>query len=573
MNGHIEKTPEQELSKQKIVLHLLPFWTSLIPPQGIASLKSFLEKHDYDVKTGDANIESVFKKAYSDYFETIKKIVPKNKRGNFYNVGHNVLQNHLMAYINQTNPQEYKELVEMIIYQSFFSKMQQEQFTELNQVVEKLFLDLEKYILDLIEQEKPGVFGLTVYSHTLATSLFAYRIVKEYDPQILTVMGGSIFSDQFPIGSPDFEFFLEKTEDFIDKIIVGEGQNLFLKLLQGELPKEQRVYTLQDIGGQTLNLATEDLPDLTDYKMELYPYLAAWGSKGCPHKCSFCTGAIYAGEYRKKQAQQLYQEMKRSFDKYGVQLFFMCDALLNPLVKDLSAEFIETDLALYWDGYLRVDEQSADLENTLQWRRGGLYRVRIGVESGSQHVLDLMGKGITVEQTKVTLANLAEAGIKTTAYIVIGHPGETEEDFQKTLDLIEEMKDDIYQVECNPFGYYYNGQPSSDQWAQYRALLYPESAREMLISQTWILNVEPSREEIYKRLNRVAEHCENLGIPNPYSIVEIYEADKRWQKLHKNAVPPLLTLEDRDTYTDECKKVEKLVEADSVQMDDLTFNF
>jgi len=64
----------------------------------------------------------------------------------------------------------------------------------------------------------------------------------------------------------------------------------------------------------------------------------------------------------------------------------------------------------------------------------------------------------------------------------------------------------------------------------------------MLITQTWILNSDPPREIIYDRLCRFKEKCKELGIPNPYSVFEINEADKRWHRLHKNAVPSFLEL-------------------------------
>jgi len=58
--------------------------------------------------------------------------------------------------------------------------------------------------------------------------------------------------------------------------------------------------------------------------------------------------------------------------------------------------------------------------------------------------------------------------------------------------------------------------------------------------ETWVLDTPPSREETYKRLNRFVDHCKKLGIPNPYTLREIYEADERWKKLHPNAVPSLM---------------------------------
>jgi radical SAM superfamily enzyme YgiQ (UPF0313 family) len=152
-----------------------------------------------------------------------------------------------------------------------------------------------------------------------------------------------------------------------------------------------------------------------------------------------------------------------------------------------------------------------------------------------------MGKKITPSQIKETVASLAHAGIKTTTYWVIGYPGETEEDFQLTLDLVEEMKDDIYEADCNPFIYFLTGQVESQRWAgKNKRLLYAPEFQDMLMLETWVLETPPSREETYRRLNRFTEHCKKLGIPNPYTLREIHGADQRWKKLHTNAVPPLM---------------------------------
>jgi len=76
----------------------------------------------------------------------------------------------------------------------------------------------------------------------------------------------------------------------------------------------------------------------------------------------------------------------------------------------------------------------------------------------------------------------------------------------------------------------------------------------MLIAQTWILDCEPGREETYKRLNRFNRHIRRLGIPNVYTLRNIYEADERWKKLHRNAVPELVEFKNKGVYIDENRR-------------------
>jgi radical SAM superfamily enzyme YgiQ (UPF0313 family) len=556
-----------------VLLALLPFWTPLIPPMGIASLKRYLEDNGYTVRTIDATTEERFKELYDRYFGALKEFVTENKRGNFYNVGHDVMQNHMMAYMHRTEEHKYRSLVKELIKKIFYTEFDDRQVAVVTEIVAEIYRRLEDYIDRLIEKEKPYIFGLTVHIHTLPASLFAFRRVKEKYPHIKTVMGGGIFTEQLSVGSENLAYFQEKI-DYIDKILVGEGEVLLLKYLQGELEEQKRIYTSNDIEGENLDFTAKKLPDLSDFKLEYYPSLAASGSVSCPFQCRFCSETVYFGKYRKKNARQTMEEMIQMYRLYGRQLFNMSDSLLNPIITELADAFIESGVILYWDGCLRVGNAAADVENTLHWRRGGFYGANLGIESGAQAVLDLMGKRITVEQSKKTLQALAYAGIKTTTYWVIGYPGETEEHFQQTLDFVEELKDDIYQAESHPFQFL-NGLVNYDGWANTSpvAPLYPRFARDMLVIQTNIIRCEPPREEIYRRLNRFVGHCTKMGIPNVYSERDQYMADERWAKMHPNAVPAMIKFKDTGRKIEECRQIGNVYRSQKIDIDDGEFIF
>ena len=528
---------------KKILLALLPFWTPLNPPLGIASLKTFLQDKGYHVKAVDANVDVESKKIYNQYIETLNRCVPKNKRGKSYDIVHDVLRNQMMAHINSRDKREYLELLEVLLYKYFYVHFNNSQVLELTEILDEFYSGLEKYLINLLDKECPTLFGLSVFSSTLPASVFAFKLVREKYPHIKTVMGGGIFDDQLAVGTSNLKFFLEKTKDYIDRIIIGEGESLFLKLLRGDLPESQRVYTLDDIHQEVLELSSVNIQDFTDFNLREYPYMSAFISRGCPYQCAFCSETVRWGKYRRKTISQAVEELIKLNENHNSRLFLMTDSLLNPVITDLSRELIKSGVSFYLDGYIRVDRNVCDMQNTLLWRRGGLYRARLGVESGSQYILDSMNKKIIPGQIKEAVSSLASAGIKTSTLWIVGYPGETEEDFQQTLALIEELKDDIYEIRSNPFSYHLEGQVSSNIWAEnYKSTsLFPQEA-EMLMTQTWILECEPSREEVYNRLNRFTAHCNGLNIPDPYSLQEICQADQRWKSLHKNAVPSFLQL-------------------------------
>jgi radical SAM superfamily enzyme YgiQ (UPF0313 family) len=570
---------------KKIQLALLPYWSPLIPPMGISSLKSYLGRHGFDVGIADANVEPRFQELIDRYFQYLRDNVPPTKQGNLDNLGNEVLRHHMMAHrVKRENDHkrndengnngndadiQYRRLVKELVYNTFYTTFGDEQIKHLADVMETFYERLDEYVIRILEKEKPDVLGLSAYTVTLPATLYAFRRAKEWNPEIETVMGGGIFSGEMDIRSENFKYFMEQTP-YIDAVIVGEGEQLLLEYLQGKLPKTKRYYTLADIGEQTMNLAEIPAPDFSDLDIRYYPTMGAYTSRSCPFNCSFCSEKVLWGKYRKKAARQILEELNLQARKYKTQLFLMSDSLLNPVVKDLSQAMIDAGYSYYWDGYLRADPAACNTDNTFQWRRGGFYRARLGLESGSPKILEAMGKKITPRQIKEAVAALAMAGIKTTTYWVIGHPGETEEDFQQTLDLIEEMKDDLYEADCNPFGYFPTGQVQSEQWERENGsrLLYPLESRKHLMLQTWILETNPTREETYRRVNRFVQHCRKLGIPNPYKLKEIYQADERWKKLHSNAVPPMADFMEAKNSgkmnIDENKGIQKVVMAQNL---------
>ncbi len=567
--------PMNKEHKERILLAMLPFNDPQIPPLGLANLKSFLTKENYRVKAVDANTEITFRELFDRYFEIIRTAIPEEKQGNFYSMRLDIMQNQFMAYLNYRKRLDedaptvmtglgaeeesgYIELVKMLIKKTFYIEPGGDLIKRLDDVTAEFFRELETYILHLLEKHEPTILGLSVCIAMLPASLFAFKLAKERNPQIKTVMGGGIFADDLALKSENLQYFLEKIP-YIDTLMVGEGELLMLKYLRGELPPSQKLYSLKDAGHGPLDLSTVDVPDFKDFKVDFYPYLSASASVGCLFNCRFCTIPEQWGKYRKKTARQVVQELTRLYDIYGRQLFLMVDSLLNPLMMDMAEEFIKSGTAIYWDGSLKISKEVCNTDNTLLWRRGGFYRAHIGVETGSQRLLNLMDKRITVDEIKNGIAGLAYAGIKTTTFWVVGYPGETEDDFRQTLELVEELKDDIFETTVRPYLYYEMKQVNPPRTSHKKGIpLYPEETVDKLLVKTWIQDCEPSREETIDRLNRFNKHIQRLGIPNPYTLFQLKEADERWQTLHENSVPALLEFQNRGAYIDECKNVRKV---------------
>jgi radical SAM superfamily enzyme YgiQ (UPF0313 family) len=562
--------------KDRILLALLPFWDPQIPPVGLACLKGSLRAHGYETVTTDANIEGTFRGILDRYFEVLKSSIPPDRQGNLYKIGHEVLRNHMMAHINYKDRGRYLELVNVLVERTFFWRLSASRVSELEEIVTAFYPRLEAYMRELLNREQPALLGLSVFSGTLPASLYAFRLTRRYFPHVRTLMGGGIFADQLAPGTPELDYFLEVTANDIDALVAGEGELLLPVYLTGGLPAGPRLYTAAHIGDRYLDLNRAPLPDYSEFDLQHYMNLSAYCSRSCPFQCSFCSEVSMWGKFRKKTAPEAATNLEQLSRTYGMQLFLMGDSLMNPVITDLSRELLGRDTVppVYWDGFLRVDPRLQDEETAFLWRRAGFYRARIGCESGSQTILEAMGKKITVEEIKHTVSMLASVGIKTTTMWVVGYPGESERDFQQTLALIEELKDDIYEADCTPFYYFLKGQPHSSEWrGKYRSVqLYPEDDSRLLVTRTWELDAEPNRGERYRRLNRFEAHLRRLGIPNPYTLRQIHEADERWMRLKKNAVPPLLEFK-KGAPVKECRGVKCGTTAEIKNLRDLDFGF
>lgn len=531
----------KEEKKIKISLLLLPFWSPLTPPLGIACLKAYLKNIGYDAYTSDFNTISELYECSNRYLAIIKKNVPDEHKGNISMIAYDILTNHLNAYNNCQSKNEMSEIVDILIKNNYFYNPSTELINELMNIVDNFYLKLQEHLDKYIESHKSDVIGISVYSLTLGPSIFAFKHLKKRKKEIKTVMGGGIFADQLSVDSKELKSFLNNTP-FIDYIMIGEGELLWKYLLDNQF-NTKRVICIQDVKG-TMKLSEAVIPDFSDFNLKSYSQLALYASRSCPFNCSFCSETVQWGKYRKKEVEMIVNEMQEISTKYNRRIILFGDSLLNPLITDLSRALIKIDNKVYWDAYIRVSDEAFDINIVKLWRKAGFYRARLGIESGSQSVLNIMNKRTNIKQIKITIKNLAEVGIKVTTYWVIGHPGETEEYFQETLDLLTEMKNYIYEADFHPFYFYPSGQVNSEQWTKDSGyhLLYPKEYSEKLIVPIWLLDEAPSRETIYSRVQRFAECCEQQGIPNPYSYAEIYFADRRWKGLHKNAVPMLADL-------------------------------
>jgi radical SAM superfamily enzyme YgiQ (UPF0313 family) len=510
----------------KILLMKPPFFTPWTPPLGISIIKSYLEQHGYSVQCYDYNTDSLLWSTHHKYFTALQSMEEVSINDGYSKLWW-VLNAHMLAYANGGSSSACASVIEGVI-PYYRLRYDHGIVKNLLEIVRKYFARLEE-LTDQIDLSGYAVAGVSTYTTSLASSLFILKKIKRKSPLITTVMGGGIFADDLALGSDNLNTLIEEYP-YIDHVVLGEGEKLFHKLLQGELA-DKRVISISDIGGKTLEMKDVPSPDFSDLKAENYYHLTIEGARSCPFQCSFCSETIQWGNYRKKPVELFAEQVVELAKRYNNNAFFLGDSLMNPYIVQFSNALIKTGADILYDGYLRADKPVANREWVRTWAKSGLYRTRLGIESASARVLKGMDKMTTPTTISKALKTLSGAGIRTTTYWIVGFPGETEEDFQETLDFINEHHRFIYELEAHPFSYSPYGQVGSRLYQS--KSLYPDAVTDIIRFKVWdVVGVGPGREERYDRLARISKLASELGVPNIYSMADRYQAEERWFRLH-----------------------------------------
>jgi radical SAM superfamily enzyme YgiQ (UPF0313 family) len=190
--------------------------------------------------------------------------------------------------------------------------------------------------------------------------------------------------------------------------------------------------------------------DLDAYRLPLkgQRFLMVTPHRGCPYPCSYCTAQTYYGaKLRRRSVERVIEEIRRNVEVHGVkELFFWSDTFTLDKRYVMALCEAMTPLGVGWASNSRVDTIDAELAGAM--RRAGCWMISFGIESGSQKLLDAVGKGATVDEAERAVAVVKAAGIKVAGHFVLGLPGETKESLDETLALAARLPLDFEQFYC-----------------------------------------------------------------------------------------------------------------------------
>jgi anaerobic magnesium-protoporphyrin IX monomethyl ester cyclase len=197
-----------------------------------------------------------------------------------------------------------------------------------------------------------------------------------------------------------------------------------------------------------LPLPARDLIDLSPYRTvwkETHGFssLNLIASRGCPFRCNWCAKPIFGDTYQLRPALDVALEMRLLKEKYGAEHLWFADdifGLNRHWLQDFARAVESLHAVVPFKAQARADLMTSQAARAL--RRAGCAEVWMGVESGSQKVLDAMDKGLRVEEVVAASENLKQEGIRTCYFLQLGYPGEQWKDIQKTIDLVRETHPD-----------------------------------------------------------------------------------------------------------------------------------
>ena len=415
--------------KNRILLIFPPLAKGCEPPAGITRIAGFLRGNKHECSLWDANIEGqeylLSRKQWPD--DTWSKRAWKNSQSNLQALRSAKLytnQDHYQRAVRDSNralSQSCKGSsvsVTLADYQD--NSLSPHQSANLlhaaKEYEESVFFPLfQQRLPQLLADPDCECIGISLNYLSQALPAFALAgfIKKNYPSHSLIIGGGLITSW---LRSPEWK---NPFGNVFDHFIEGAGEEPLLQLL----------------GDDTQ--ITHQAPDFKDLPLQSYlspglilPYSA---SSGCYwNRCSFCPEKAEGSSYTKLTSAQVIEDLKQLQETFSPRLIHMLD---NAVAPSLMKEMITNPIGVDWYGFARVSSELCDTSFCKSLRSAGCLMLKLGIESGSQNVLDAMDKGINLEQVEKCLLALKAAGIATYVYLLFGTPAETLTEARQTLEF------------------------------------------------------------------------------------------------------------------------------------------
>jgi len=302
---------------------------------------------------------------------------------------------------------------------------------------------------------KPQVVGIGVMTIECKYGFIDAAKVKEINPEVTIIFGG-------PHCSHEPQFILNDPN--VDLMVSGEGDLTIVELIDA-LEQDGNIENVSGIAYKKNGsyVRTSDRPVIRDLdkfdqeydlinlgryfnfqsSMDFFPvfrnkkFLPLVTSRGCPFKCTYCHD-IFDKSIQYRSPKAVVDEIEYLINKYGVREFHIVDDVFNVNMKRAKIvldAIIERNLNIHisFPNGLRADFFDDELIDKMQ--RAGVYRMALGIESGSQRIQDMIQKDLDINIIYDVVEKLTQARMSVHGFFMLGFPSETRKEMKETIDF------------------------------------------------------------------------------------------------------------------------------------------
>jgi len=293
---------------------------------------------------------------------------------------------------------------------------------------------------------RPDIAGITCQTALVYSTLAIAKKIKSALPDTMVVSGGvhASIRPQDLLESGDVDF-----------VVRGEGEETLLELCRFADDKKRMrsvrgVSYKDEKGGVSGTPGMPLSPDLDKYPMpalDLIPldkyrispdlrtgskFALLLSARGCPYDCIFCANKLLTERtYRARPIKSVIEEIEYYLSEYGMTQLMIIDdnfTVNRKRTLELCDEFIKRGYPSKFNWWAEGRVDSLDEELLGRMKKAGCSILSLGLESGNQRLLDLIGKKITLDQTRQAVGMISRSGIKSRASVILGLPTETRQE-------------------------------------------------------------------------------------------------------------------------------------------------
>lgn len=313
----------------------------------------------------------------------------------------------------------------------------------------------------IINDFNPDIVGVNnLFTKQRNNAHKIYALAKKIDKNIITVAGGA-----HPSVMPE----LALSDTNLDYAVIGEGEESLIDLIN-VIEGKGDIHLFDGIGYKNGggirvipktkfidNLDSLPFPARHLLNMERYyglktshgericrRFSPVISSRGCPAQCTFCSAHnVWGRKFRGRSAENVVAELKHLKEDYGIEeILFEDDNLTLDTVRAerIFDGMIKERLNLKWDTPNGIAVWTLSERLIDKMKESGCYCLNFAIESGNQKVLsEIIRKPLNLDKVKPLVKYARKRGIKTGIYLVLGMPGETQEQIWDSFRLAEEL--------------------------------------------------------------------------------------------------------------------------------------